>query len=34
VPHYYAGTETAVRMARDVRRAPAGAAIDWKRFLR
>jgi ribosomal-protein-alanine N-acetyltransferase len=34
VPHYYGGVETAVRMSRDVRRAPGGAPVDWKRFLR
>ncbi len=34
IPHYYSGVETAVRMSRDIRRAPAGAAVDWQRFLR
>jgi ribosomal-protein-alanine N-acetyltransferase len=34
VPHYYGGIETAIRMSRDVRRAPAGGAVDWKRFLK
>ncbi len=34
VPHYYGGVETAVRMSQDVRRAPGGAPVDWKRFLR
>jgi ribosomal-protein-alanine N-acetyltransferase len=34
VPEYYGGVETAVRMARDIRRAAAGPVPDWRRLLR
>jgi len=34
VPEYYGGVETAVRMARDIRRANAGPVPDWRRLLR
>jgi ribosomal-protein-alanine N-acetyltransferase len=34
VPEYYGGVETAVRMSRDIRRAPSGPVPDWRRLLR
>jgi ribosomal-protein-alanine N-acetyltransferase len=34
VPEYYSGVETAVRMARDIRRAATAQVPDWRRLLR
>ncbi len=34
VPEYYSGVETAVRMARDIRRASPGPVPDWRHLLR
>ena len=34
VPEYYGGVETAVRMARDIRRGTNAPIPDWRRLLR